>query len=228
MWIVAKYLIYLGLSKSCSVVSDSVTPWTIKFMDSPGQNIGVSRLSVLQGIFPTQVFHIAGRFFTSWATESESESEFTQSCPTLCNLMDCSLSGSSVLGIFQARVLERFAISFCRESSQPRNRTLVSRIAGRCFTVWATRETLKRMIMSQYTGSTKKCGLENEMATHSSILAWKIPWMEEPGALQSMGSQRVGHDWATSLHFLLRNLVETYGNLESSFYWALSRFQGFC
>ena len=140
MWIVAKYLIYLGLSKSCSVVSDSVTPWTIKFMDSPGQNIGVSRLSVLQGIFPTQVFHIAGRFFTSWATESESESEFTQSCPTLCNLMDCSLSGSSVLGIFQARVLERFAISFCRESSQPRNRTLVSRIAGRCFTVWATRE----------------------------------------------------------------------------------------
>ena len=36
--------------------------------------------------------------------------------------------------------------------------------------------------------------LEKEMATHSSILAWKIPWMEEPGRLQSMGSQRVGHD----------------------------------
>ena len=42
--------------------------------------------------------------------------------------------------------------------------------------------------------------LEKEMATHSSILAWKIPWMEEPGGLQSMGWQRVGHDWATSLH----------------------------
>ena len=40
--------------------------------------------------------------------------------------------------------------------------------------------------------------LEKEMATHSSTLAWKIPWMEEPGGLQSMGSQRVGHDWATS------------------------------
>ena len=39
--------------------------------------------------------------------------------------------------------------------------------------------------------------LEKEMATHSSILAWKIPWMEEPGRLQSMRSQRVGHDWAT-------------------------------
>ena len=36
--------------------------------------------------------------------------------------------------------------------------------------------------------------LEKEMATHSSILAWKIPWTEEPGRLHSMGSQRVGHD----------------------------------
>ena len=41
--------------------------------------------------------------------------------------------------------------------------------------------------------------LETEMATHSSILAWRIPWTEEPGRLQSMGLQRVGHDWATSL-----------------------------
>jgi len=43
--------------------------------------------------------------------------------------------------------------------------------------------------------------LEKEMATHSSILAWRIPWMEKPGRLQSMRSQRVGHDWATSLSF---------------------------
>ena len=41
--------------------------------------------------------------------------------------------------------------------------------------------------------------LEKEMATHSSTLAWKIPWMEEHGRLQSMVSQRVGHDWVTSL-----------------------------
>ena len=40
---------------------------------------------------------------------------------------------------------------------------------------------------------------EKVMATHSSTLAWKIPWTEEPGRLQSMGSRRVGHDWATSL-----------------------------
>ena len=41
--------------------------------------------------------------------------------------------------------------------------------------------------------------LEKEMATHSSTLAWKIPWMEEPNRLQSMGSQRVTHDRVTSL-----------------------------
>ena len=44
--------------------------------------------------------------------------------------------------------------------------------------------------------------LEKEMATHSTILAWRIPWTEEPGRLQSTGSQRVRHDWATSLHFM--------------------------
>ena len=41
--------------------------------------------------------------------------------------------------------------------------------------------------------------MEKAMAPHSSTLAWKIPWTEEPGGLQSMGSQRVGHDWVTSL-----------------------------
>ena len=45
--------------------------------------------------------------------------------------------------------------------------------------------------------------LEKEMAIHSSTIAWKIPWTEEPGRLQSMRLQRVGYDWATSLHFML-------------------------
>ena len=43
--------------------------------------------------------------------------------------------------------------------------------------------------------------MEKAMAPHSSTLAWKIPWTEEPGGLPSMGSQRVGHNWATSLSF---------------------------
>ena len=62
------------------------------------------------------------------------------SCPTLCNPMDCSTPGSSVCEIFQARVLEWVAISFFRGSSQPRDQTWVSCIAGRCFTIWAIRE----------------------------------------------------------------------------------------
>ena len=49
--------------------------------------------------------------------------------------------------------------------------------------------------------------MKKEMATHSSILAWKIPWVEEPGRLQSRGSQRVGHDWATSLHICIYMLL---------------------
>ena len=65
----------------------------------------------------------------------ESESEVAQSCPTLSTPMDCSLPGSSVHGIFQARVLEWVAISFSRGSSQPKDRTQVSRIAGTHFTI---------------------------------------------------------------------------------------------
>ena len=44
------------------------------------------------------------------------------------------------------------------------------------------------------------CLLEKEMATHSSIHAWKIPWMEEPGGLHPLGSQRVRHNWASNTH----------------------------
>ena len=72
-------------------------------------------------------------------TLGKSEGEVAQSCPTLCNPMDCSLPGSSVHGIFQARILEWIAISFSR-SSRPRDWTQVSSFVGRCFTVWATRE----------------------------------------------------------------------------------------
>ena len=73
--------------------------------------------------------------FNLEAWERKKESEVTQSCPTLCDPMDCSLSGSSVHGIFQARILEWDAISFSRRSSRHRDCTWVSRIVGTCFTV---------------------------------------------------------------------------------------------
>ena len=65
-----------------------------------------------------------------------------QLCLTLCDPMDCSLPGSSNHGIFQERILEWVAISFSRRSSQPRDQIQVSRIVGRCFTVWATGEVM--------------------------------------------------------------------------------------
>ena len=67
-------------------------------------------------------------------------SEVTQSCLNICDPMDSSLPGSSVHGIFQARVLEWVAISFSRGSSQPKDWTQVSHVVSRHFTLWATRE----------------------------------------------------------------------------------------
>ena len=54
--------------------------------------------------------------------------------------------------------------------------------------------------------------LEKAMAPHSSTLAWKIPWAEEPGGLQSVGLQRVGHDWVTSLSLFTLCIGEGNGN----------------
>ena len=62
--------------------------------------------------------------------------------------------------------------------------------------------------------------LEKEMATHSSTLAWKIPRTEEPGGLQSMGSQRVRHDWATSLSFFSSYIVGRFFII-----WATGEYQ---
>ena len=75
------------------------------------------------------------------------ESEVAQTCLTLGNPMDCSLPGSSIHGIFQARILEWVAISFSRGSSQPRDWTQVLYTAGRIFIIWATREAEEIFIL---------------------------------------------------------------------------------
>ena len=89
------------------------------------EGLGKLRLKSRRGCFYAGPF-IAEEHFNL----SESESEVAQSCPTLCDLVDCSPSSSSVHGILQARILEWVAISFTRGSSQPRDQTQVSRIAG--------------------------------------------------------------------------------------------------
>ena len=169
------------------------SPW-----DSPGKNNGVGCHFLLQFM------------------KVKSESEVAQSCPTLHYLMDCSLPGSSVHGIFQARVLESVAIAFsyCL-IYMPKNEYV--------FSSWW--EVLGSILLTTFKYTIKQCwglpgdsgGKESacnvwdlgsipgsgrypggEMATHLSILAWRIPWTEEPGEFQSMGLQRVRHDWATN------------------------------
>ena len=81
--------------------------------------------------------YIGGRWCSLWFIVQKVK---VKSCPTLCDHMDYSLPDFSVNGIFQARTLEWVAISFSRRSSQPRDQTQVSRIIGRCFTIWATRK----------------------------------------------------------------------------------------
>ena len=74
-------------------------------------------------------------YFHFLLSESSGEVKVTQSCPNLCDSMDCSLPGPSVHGILQARILQWVTISFSRGSSQPRDRTRASRIVDRCFTI---------------------------------------------------------------------------------------------
>ena len=66
---------------------------------------------------------------------------------------------------------------------------MIQETGGPCVLIWGTKYKVMR---SQSLG--KKYPLEEGRATHSSVLARKIPWTEEPGGLESMGSQRVGHD----------------------------------
>ena len=86
-------------------------------------------------VSPSICHQVMGPDAVSWSCH-----EVTQSCLTLCDPMDSSPPGSSIHGIFQATVLDWVAISFSRGSSRPKDQTQVSHIAGRCFTVWATKE----------------------------------------------------------------------------------------
>ena len=89
---------------------------------------------------------LADGFFTTWATwEMKVKVLVAQSYLILCEPMDCSLARSSVHGFLQSRILEWVAISFSRGSSQPRDWTQVSCIAGRFLTVWAMWEATWQM-----------------------------------------------------------------------------------
>ena len=98
--------------------------------------------------------------------------------------MDCSLPGSSVHGIFQARVLEWGAIAFSETYS--RSQYFLSFFSA-VFLLYCWNFKLLTPHFNL---------LEKEMATHPSVLAWRIPGTGDPGGLLSMGSHRVRHDWS--------------------------------
>ena len=123
----------------------------------------------------------------------KSESEVAQSCPTLSDPMDCSLPGSSIHGIFQARVLEWGAIAFSTCGTELFIYSFIHSLNIEPL-VAQMLQHLPSMRETWVLSLGWEDPLEKEMATHSSFLAWKIPWTEKPGGLQSMGWQRVGHD----------------------------------
>ena len=136
------------------------------------------RIEIIPPILISLLFSIAlcitlnGVFRESFTKDDilikeQSSSEVAQLSLTLCDPMHCSLPGSSIHGIFQARVLEWVAISFSRGSSGSRDRTQVSHITGRHFTIRATREALssqwkfrKRAFQAQEEASAKALRLE--------------------------------------------------------------------
>ena len=101
--------------------------WMVGVYGDYGRSIDLNSLCFVVALVQHFVWH-------------ESESEVTHSCPTLCNPMDCSLWGSPIHGIFQGKVLAWVSTSFSRVSSQPRDWTEVSCMAGRLFTIWTTKE----------------------------------------------------------------------------------------
>ena len=94
-----------------------------------------------------------------------------KSCPTPCDPMDCSLPGSSLHGILQARVLEWVAISFSRGSSWPRDQTQVSRIPGRHFNLWATRYQQTHSTWSPDHGGWQRIEVLQALRTKASDLS---------------------------------------------------------
>ena len=87
-----------------------------------------------------------------------------------------------------------YSFLFPRSQSQWLYPALFSLLFGTCLLMAQTVKHLPTMPETQIQSLVQEDLLQKEMETHSSILAWKIPWTEEPGGLQSLGLQRAGHD----------------------------------
>ena len=137
------------------------------------------------------------------------EEKVVQSCLTLWDPMNCSRQGSSVRGILQARMLEWVAIPFSRGSSWPRNWTWVSCIAGKFFTIWATREAnnivylilnKKSWLIGKDYDAGRDWGQEEKGTTEDEMVGWHH-WLDgresewTPGAGDRQGGLACCDSW---------------------------------
>ena len=172
------------VAQSCLTLCNPMSiPWTFHTVHGilQARILELGSLSLLQGISPTQGSNPHYRRILYQLSHKESP-----------------------------RILEWVTYPFFSGSSPPRNWTKVSCIAGGFFTNWAVLSVLEQysrchlpMQEMQVCSLGQEYLLEEEMAIHFSILAWKIPWTKEPGGLQSMELQRIGHDWATQHAYML-------------------------
>ena len=162
-------------------------PW-----DSPDKNTGVGSLSLLQGI-------------TRGRTLSLRHFSFLDFPPVMKLLCLFSILVSQTFGIRGV-----FWIHFTQPLQFTNRKMVFLMVAQMVKNLPAMRETW-------YQSLGWEDSLEKDMATYSSILAWRIPWMEEPDRLQSMGSQRVGHDWVTSLSWWLLCQISCNTNISRFF-----------
>ena len=138
--------------------------------DSLGNNTGVGCHFLFQGIFPTQGLNPHHLCFLNWHTGS----------------LPLAPPG-------KPHYVAIGAMKISRQGGQDSSRKLAEeQLAQMVKNLPAMQETRVRSLGGEDP-------LEEEMVTHSSIFAWRIPWSEEPGRLQSMGSQRVRHNWATNI-----------------------------
>ena len=131
---------------TCSTGEGNVKPLQYSCLENPINSMKRKEGRTLKdelprSVVPSMLLEISGEITPE---RMKRQSEVAQSCLILCNPMDYSLPCSSIHGIFQARVMEWVAISFFRGYSQPGDRTQVSCITGRHFTIWATREAQRQ------------------------------------------------------------------------------------
>ena len=170
-------------------------------------------------VFSNQsVLHISGPKYWSFSFSISPSNEYSGLISFRMDWLDLLVVQGTLKSLFQhysskASVLQHSAF-FIVQLSHPYmttgktialiRRTFVGKVMSLLFNMLSA-QRLKNLPGTRETwvwSLGQEDTLEKEMATHSSILAWRIPWTEEPGGLQSTGSQKVRHNWATSLSTL--------------------------